>query len=123
MGGSHDRFGRPRLVIPRAYVTALQAAGADVVLLPPGQGAAVLDRIDGILFPGGPDVEPRHYGAAPGEAMGETDADLDALELPLARAAAERGTPVLGICRGHQVVNVALGGTLYQDIRQDGLSQ
>jgi len=118
----------PRLAVNRSYVSALQAAGADVVLLPPvpsGQSPAapaLLDRLDGVLMPGGADVSPERYGEAPTEGLGDVDDDLDTLELALVRAAIDRGLPVLGICRGHQVVNVAMGGTLYQDIVRDGLS-
>jgi putative glutamine amidotransferase len=95
-----------------------------VVLLPAGLPAAeaVLDRLDAVLFPGGLDVDPSNYGQAPSPALGRVNADLDALERPLARVAVERGLPLLGVCRGHQMVNVALGGTLYQDIAADGLS-
>ncbi|HSR24579.1 MAG TPA: gamma-glutamyl-gamma-aminobutyrate hydrolase family protein [Candidatus Eisenbacteria bacterium] len=118
-----DRAGRPRLAVNRAYVTALQAAGADVVLLPPGPNgppSSLFDRLDGLLLPGGVDVGPLWYGERPRPGLGDVDEDLDALELPLARAAVERRLPVLGICRGQHVVNVALGGTLYQDLARDG---
>jgi putative glutamine amidotransferase len=120
--------GQPRIGVNRAYLTAIQEAGADVVLLaPPPAGAppvpaAVLDRLDGLLLPGGPDVVPAHYGERPRPELGEVDADRDELELPLVRLAVERRLPLLGICRGHQVVNVALGGTLYQDVAADGLT-
>ena len=83
---------------------------------------AVLDRLDAVLFPGGLDVDPSNYGQSPSPALGRVNADLDELEGPLARLAAERGLPIMGVCRGHQMVNVALGGTLYQDIVSDGLS-
>lgn len=122
-GNRPDREGRPRLAVNRTYVTALQAAGADVVLLPPGPDgppATLLDRLDGLLVPGGVDVGPTCYGERPRAGLGEVDEDLDALEMPLVRAAVERRLPVFGICRGQQVVNVALGGTLYQDLTLDG---
>jgi len=127
-GNRADRGGMPRLAVNRAYVTALQAAGADVVLLPavpsgqPPVAPALFDRLGGILMPGGADVNPARYGEAPREGLGEVDDDLDSLELALVRAALDRGLPVFGICRGHQVVNVAMGGTLYQDLVQDGLT-
>lgn len=111
-----------RLVVNRQYVDALREAGADVVLLPPGPLPPLLDRLDGVLIPGGVDVDPRHYGEEPRPGLGDVDQELDAIELPLVRAAAGRGLPVFGICRGQQVVNVALGGTLYQDIVSDGVS-
>jgi putative glutamine amidotransferase len=125
VGNRPDRAGRPRLAVNRTYVTALQDAGADVVLLPPGPNgppSPLLDRLDGLLLPGGVDVGPAWYGESPRPALGEVDEDLDALEVPLARAAVERGLPVFGVCRGQQVVNVALGGTLYQDLALDGAS-
>lgn len=125
VGNWVDR-GRPRLAVNRPYVSGLQAAGADVVLLPPTAPdpppLRLLDALDGLLLPGGLDVNPKHYGETPREGLGEVDDGLDDLELPLVRAAADRGLPILGICRGHQVVNVALGGTLYQDIANDDLS-
>jgi putative glutamine amidotransferase len=125
VGVRHDRVGRARHAINVVYVSALRAAGGDVVLLPGGQPVppALLERLDGLLFPGGLDVHPSCYGEEPRQELVGVDADLDAVELPLVRSAVERGTPVFGICRGHQVVNVALGGVLYQDIRGDGLSQ
>lgn len=125
-GNRPDRGGMPRLAVNRAYVSALQAAGADVVLLPPvppGQppaAPALFDRLDGILMPGGADVNPARYGEAPTKGLGDVDDDLDSLELALVRSALDRRLPVFGICRGHQVVNVAMGGTLYQDLVQDG---
>jgi putative glutamine amidotransferase len=125
-GNCRDEAGRPKLAQNRSYVSALQAAGADVVLLPPpaaGQPpvpAALLDRLDGILLPGGRDVDPARYGEPARQGLGPVDDDLDALELPLVRLAVERRLPLLAICRGQQVVNVALGGTLYQDLARDG---
>jgi putative glutamine amidotransferase len=114
-----------KLAINRAYVNALHQAGAAVVLLPPGPIeilVALLERLDGVLLPGGADVHPIWYGEEPRSCLGRVDEDLDALEVPLVRAAVERGLPVMGICRGHQVVNVALGGSLWQDIRANGAS-
>ena len=123
VGNRPDRAGMPRLAVNSAYVSGLQAAGADVVLLAPGPHGvppAVLDRLDGLLVPGGVDVGPACYGERPRPALGDVDDALDALELPLVRIAVERRLPLFGICRGQQVVNVALGGTLYQDLAEDG---
>jgi gamma-glutamyl-gamma-aminobutyrate hydrolase PuuD len=114
---------RPRIGVTRAtdhlndtYVRALESAGAEVVELAPGADAeAMLDGLDGLLFTGGYDVDPAEFGAAPHPAT-VPDPDRDALELPLVRAAVGRGTPVLGICRGIQVINVALGGDLLQHL-------
>src|SRR5919204_1491210 len=124
VGAVLEYTGLPYFGLNGQYVVALKAAGADVVLLPAGLPAAeaVLDRLDAVLFPGGLDVDPSNYGQAPSPALGRVNADLDALERPLARLAVERGLPLLGVCRGHQMVNVALGGTLYQDITTDGVS-
>jgi putative glutamine amidotransferase len=103
----------PRVAVNRAYVSGLQAA--------------LLDRLDALLFPGGLDVGPVCYGERPRPELGDVDEDLDALEMPLVRTAVERGIPVFGICRGQQVINVALGGSLVQhlddhDIRGHGRS-
>lgn len=124
IGAVLEHTGLPYFGLNRQYVTALQAAGADVILLPAGREASesVIERLDGVVFPGGLDVHPSHYGESPRLALGRVNTELDALELPLAREAAARGLPVLGICRGHQLVNVALGGSLFQDIVADGVT-
>ncbi|MDQ6789342.1 MAG: gamma-glutamyl-gamma-aminobutyrate hydrolase family protein [Candidatus Dormibacteraeota bacterium] len=124
VGAVLEYTGLPYFGLNGQYVAALNAAGADVILLPAGQpaAAAILDRLDGVLFPGGLDVDPSHYGEEPTPALGRVNSDLDELELPLVRQAVELGLPILGVCRGHQMVNVALGGTLYQDITAEGVS-
>jgi putative glutamine amidotransferase len=93
-----------------------------VLLVPSPNGAppGLLDALDAVLLPGGVDVDPAHYGERRQEWLGEVDEGLDELELPLVRAAVERRLPLFGICRGQQVVNVALGGTLYQDLAGGG---
>jgi putative glutamine amidotransferase len=116
----------PYVGVNSSYVLALQAAGADVVVLPPGPHgvpAAMLDALDGVLLPGGLDVDPAAYAERPREGLGDVDFELDELELALARAAFERRLPLFGVCRGQQVVNVALGGTLYQDLKRDGATE
>jgi putative glutamine amidotransferase len=75
-----------------------------------------LDVCDGILLGGGRDIDPRHYGQEPTEHLTPTEPHRDAFELELTRRAIDRGLPVLGMCRGIQVLNVALGGTLVQDV-------
>ena len=105
--------------LPEPYVAALVAAGARVALLPPAQpGAAaeLLARFDGLLLAGGGDIEPARYGAADHPAQYGMDPDRDELELELATAAVAMGVPVLGICRGVQLLNVAFGGTLVQHL-------
>jgi putative glutamine amidotransferase len=118
-----DRRGRVYVQLPEAYGSAIVAAGGAPVLIPPMDDQDALDRIlgtlDGMLFPGGLDVHPQHFG----ESLHPTvtfDAPLDALELKLARWATEREVTTLGICRGQQLLNVALGGTLIQDLPSAG---
>jgi putative glutamine amidotransferase len=109
-----------------AYARSVAVAGGLPVLIPGPLDAATLDellpRLDGVLLPGGADVEPSLYGAAR-EARTETNPPLDELELHVARWLLARDRPILGICRGQQLLNVALGGTLVQhldDHRQRG---
>lgn len=117
----------------RSYVVALREAGAEPVVAWPdaearGEPAALrafLDRFAGLLLPGGKDVEPWRYGEQPHLKLGEVDRELDEGELALARLALGADLPTLAICRGIQVLGVAAGGTLYQDLpsqRPDGLS-
>jgi len=104
---------------PRDYPTAVEQAGGIPVLLPvttdPATMAAMLDKIDAILFTGGEDIDPQEYGETYHLRIGPTSPDRDTFDLTLARMALERDMPILGICRGNQIINVAAGGTLYQD--------
>ncbi|NOK60914.1 MAG: gamma-glutamyl-gamma-aminobutyrate hydrolase family protein [Chloroflexi bacterium AL-W] len=104
----------------QTYVDAVVAAGGAPMLLPLTDDEEALrviyDRIDGLLLSGGGDVEPHHYGEQPIPEMGTIDPLRDKVELLMSRWAMEDGKPVLAICRGIQVLNVALGGSLYQDI-------
>jgi len=97
----------------------LHAAGGLAVTLPqlPSDVDALLERVDGLVLAPGRDLEPACYGASPGPLLAPTEPQRDAFELALVPVALERGMPVLGICRGMQVLNVALGGTLVQDVR------
>jgi putative glutamine amidotransferase len=95
---------------PQAYVAAITHVGARPVIVPPRAGLDLLDLVDGLVLTGGGDVDPARYGA-PGTAT-EVDLERDDAEIALVRAAAEARLPVLGVCRGHQVLAVALGGTL-----------
>jgi putative glutamine amidotransferase len=108
----------PEMALGMTYLRAIEAAGGMPVVLPPlGDASALLDRLDGICLSGGPDLDPDAYGAVQRHSeLGPTDPDLDAFELALARAADERGLPILGICRGAQALNVARGGTLHQHL-------
>ena len=104
----------------RNYSLAIYAAGGWPVIIPTLQNTGYVDllakRLSGLILTGGGDIDPLEYGQDPHSNLGTVDKDRDALELKLARVAASNGLPTLGICRGPQVVNVALGGTLYQDI-------
>jgi putative glutamine amidotransferase len=106
---------------PRAYVTAVQRAGGLAIVLPPDAVAVadpdvLLDRVDALLLAGGADVDPASYGAEPHAETKGTWPERDAFEISLARRALERDLPLLGICRGMQLLNVALGGTLDQHL-------
>jgi putative glutamine amidotransferase len=105
------------VLLPRRYVDKLAQAGGLPVLLPPvPDGVGVLARLDGLVLSGGSDVDPARYGAAAHAAAGPFYAARDSAELELCRQALASGLPVLGICRGLQVINVALGGTLLQHL-------
>jgi putative glutamine amidotransferase len=101
------------------YLPAVRAAGwaGEVRLVTPKDGMPDLDGAAGLLLSGGYDIHPRHWDTAePVHSKAEVDADRDALEIPLVRTAWDRNLPILGICRGEQVLNVALGGSLIQDL-------
>jgi putative glutamine amidotransferase len=104
-------------LLPHTYVEAVSGAGGVPVLLPPVPGVeACVDRLDGLVISGGPDVEPDRYGQQRGPHTKVIRPDRDAAELALFQRAVERGLPVLGVCRGMQLMNVALGGTLIQHL-------
>jgi putative glutamine amidotransferase len=104
----------------RHYLTAVARAGGVPVLLDPSQTVdahEVLARLDGLLLLGGGDIDPDRYGATEHDpSVDGVDADHDAFELAAMRAAVDLGLPVLAVCRGCQVLNVALGGTLRQHV-------
>lgn len=108
-------------LLPYNYVTAVQRAGGMAVLLPPDDHVAgdpdeVLDRIDGLMLAGGSDIDPGSYREAPEpETIGSVP-ERDRFEIALTRRALERDLPLLGICRGMQLMNVARGGTLIQHL-------
>ena len=106
----------PAALIPQWYTDLFQAAGATVVLLPPGQGPDALDRLDGLAMAGGADIDATRYGAEPHATADVPRTTRDASELSLYLRARERDLPVLGICRGLQVMAVAHGGTLTQNL-------
>ena len=102
-----------------AYTDAIRAAGLRPFILPVLRAADaddMLEGVDGLILTGGEDVAPVRYGARPHPALGDVHAGRDEFELALVRAARARGVPTLAICRGVQIANVALGGTLVQDL-------
>ena len=104
------------------YAEALEQAGATTLLiarLGDAEAAAVLDRVDGVVVTGGGDIGPHHYGHDNTDSV-DIDAAADERDTALVRGARTRGMPLLGICRGHQAVNVALGGTLSQHVLAEG---
>jgi len=115
----HEAF-----LLSRAYVDAVQAAGGLAFMIPPDAATAAdpdatLDPLDGLVLAGGADVDPVTYGAARHPRTTGTRPERDAAEIPLARHALARDLPLLGICRGMQLLNVALGGTLIQHLPDD----
>lgn len=109
--------------LPGTYARSIYRAGGLPILIAPPRAdaepddvAEILDRIDGLLVPGGVDVDPARFGEAPHPSLGRVDPDRDVLEIVLTEAALRRGTPILAICRGIQVLNIAAGGSVYQDL-------
>jgi len=105
------------------YVAGVRAGGTDraeILTLAPGD--ALPQQFDGLLLTGGADVEPCSYGEKPRASNLKTDAARDAMDFPLLERALQLQVPVFAICRGLQMLNVALGGTLYQDLVEDGAS-
>jgi putative glutamine amidotransferase len=108
-------------LLPRNYVDAVRRAGAMALLLAPDPALVedpdeALDRIDGLMLAGGADIDPRAYGATPHPLTIDSVPERDDFEIALVRRALERDLPVLAICRGMQVMNVACGGTLHQHL-------
>jgi len=112
--------GRERVTLNTAYVRALEIAGLVPLAVPTmvaaDRAAAALAAVRGLVLTGGEDVAPDRYGATPHPRLGDVDPVRDAAELALIAAARSRRLPILAICRGIQILNVALGGTLYQDL-------
>lgn len=108
----------PAVLLPSAYVRAVVAAGGVPMLLPPIPEIieAALPRLDGLILAGGPDIDPSRYGAEALESTAPPRVDRDAAELGLVGTALAAGLPLLGICRGMQLLNVARGGTLHQHL-------
>ena len=112
----------PHALLPHEYVTKIERAGGIAVLIPPRADAdeqmarAVVSRLDGVMLAGGADVEPARYAAKPHPSVQEARPERDAFELALADVTLQWDTPVLGVCRGMQVMAVAAGGMLQQHL-------
>lgn len=117
---SYTALGVPLFAAAQAYAEAIIQAGGAPVLIPLGLSESTLEtllnRLDGLLFSGGGDIAPETYGSQPDLKVDDVDRDRDQIEFWLVHQAIQRPLPFLGICRGLQVINVALGGTLYSDI-------
>ncbi len=111
------------VVMNQRYYHAVASAGGAPVLVPLLDDLetlrAIYERTDGILIPGGVDVDPEAFGEKPHERLGRIDPARDRVEIQLVKWAVEDDKPLLGLCRGLQVINVALGGTLYQDLEAE----
>jgi putative glutamine amidotransferase len=117
----HGEPPRVEIVLGMTYVEAIECAGGLPVVLPPIELTdvdALLDGVDGVCISGGPDLHPSAYGRESHRLLGPTWPHLDLFEIGLARRACNRGVPILGLCRGAQVLNVALGGTLHQHVSE-----
>ena len=116
----NPQYGFPLISSPKSYTQALIQAGALPILiplnLPASQYTALLERLDGIIFTGGGDMNPDHYGGEGHPKVGNVDEERDQAELGLFETIRQTKLPFLGICRGFQVINVAMGGTLYEHI-------
>jgi len=124
----HGAWDEVAAILPYNYVRSVSLAGGCAVLLPPSPGgrsavrsaavlaAAVLPALDGLIVTGGPDVDPRLYGALPHSETDSPREERDAWEIALCRGAIEQDLPLLAICRGLQVLNVSMGGTLHQHL-------
>ena len=107
----------PAILLPARYVDMVSRAGGVPVLVPPVHNVAeVLQRLDGLVLSGGGDIDPALYGATRDPATGPANPGRDLAELELCRGALGSGMPLLGICRGLQILNVAVGGTLHQHL-------
>lgn len=115
-----NKYGNPMNAVMTTYIQAVAHAGGLPVLIPLGleepgyQG--IFTHLDAILFTGGGDIQPACYGGQPHTKVADVDTDRDRVEMWLAQAAILHDKPFLGICRGFQLINVALGGSLYEDI-------
>ncbi|MDR1743983.1 MAG: membrane dipeptidase [Dysgonamonadaceae bacterium] len=120
IGISVQQYGNRGSSVSGTYINAVLKAGGTPILIPMTDNGFVIkntvDQLDGLLMIGGEDVNPSFYGEAAREELGEVDSLRDVCDLMLVKMAADRNIPILGICRGEQLINVAFGGSLYQDI-------
>lgn len=118
--GEANSAGMPRSYVNEDYVISVEQAGAVPVILPVVKEHEILEEqlegLDGLILSGGTDIDPAFYGEQPTPQCGYIKPEVDAYSISLAKAAVEKKIPVLGICKGNQVINVAFGGSLYQDI-------
>jgi putative glutamine amidotransferase len=119
--GTWDRLA---VLLGHEYITAIQDAGGLALMVPPDPRLerdpdGILELVDGVILAGGADIDPSMYGTEPHPKTKGTVPERDRTELAIARRAAERGIPLLGICRGMQLLNVAMGGTLRQHVPDD----
>ena len=116
-------FGLSLFIMNQTYVRTLENLGALPVMIPLNMSEATLygtfQRLDGLFLPGGEDIDPSNYGEDRHPLLGATDRERDRTELLLTRWALQEGMPVLGVCRGVQMINVACGGTLVQDLHSE----
>ena len=120
-------FGQDWHLLPTDYIRAIEKAGGCPVIIPIVNDletiAPLLEQLDGILFSGGSDIDPAFYGELPQEGLGNVNPVRDMYEIPLCKLILnDYDIPVLGICRGNQLINVSSGGTLYQDIKSSGIA-
>ena len=117
---THQQRPYPRYGVAISYSDALIAAGAAPIILPLTEDLGLLSTyygmLDGLVLAGGQDIHPLHYGEEPHRSLDQVDPLRDITELDLCRRALRDDLPIFGICRGQQLLNVAAGGTLYQDI-------
>jgi putative glutamine amidotransferase len=119
--GVYGAFDRDFGVASYDYTRSVERAGGIPVVLPVTETILLdplLDRLDGLLLTGGTDISPLYYGERPSSSLGQTEEERDAYELELAKRALARDLPIFGICRGLQLLNVAMGGSLHQDLHQ-----